>query len=694
MAPVTRRAARKAFTPSISTPPVLEIPEVLEMILLQIDMRTLLISCQRVCRDWRDLITKSLSIQKPLFFTPIKESEWGMGEKLPNLLLAEMFPAIFPAEGEPRKRDFLFSDCVMTKDPASLDRFVQKDASWRRMLVQQPPILELGLFHIDSARGGDSALCVIIPVIIAIYPKLDLPANTKSENMRLSQPDPAELKNGKDNANQGTLIKPRKTEDRDFLQSPSPSILSGPEKVLSIIIVTTMTFLGPAPMSIYFPILGSLSRDLQVSPSEMSLTITVFSDQLGRRPVFIVRLTASLGANLGLAWQTSFTALMALRCLQSFGSSSLSVVSIATMTDIITRAGRAKYRIYTSSGYTLASLLGSVTGGLLAQFIGWQSVFWFLAIYAGVMLFITLVFLRESCRAVLYPLEYCQVSTPQPPSTLGQGVLDTIRLLGSWQTGLLVAFQAVLFCGTMAIFANIPLLFERQYGFQAWQVGLVYVPYAAGGFAARWIVSPLTARNVRRYRCLVGAESMDHRPQDFPFERACLEVILPLVYLACAWKNIIAFGHPVSGTTVKLSQGDHGELLIKSPAVFSHYLNDLAATKAAFTDDGFYRTGDLVSREDTKYFFHGRASTDFIKYYGYRIPISALEQKLNELPGVREGYILAMPDVNCGYRAAALIRLTQDADADLQTATFARTIGWTQPGGGTGVHGATVGMSG
>ncbi|KAJ5295558.1 hypothetical protein N7508_010379 [Penicillium antarcticum] len=163
MAPVTRRAARKAFTPSISTPPVLEIPEVLEMILLQIDMRTLLISCQRVCRDWRDLITKSLSIQKPLFFTPIKESEWGMGEKLPNLLLAEMFPAIFPAEGEPRKRDFLFSDCVMTKDPASLDRFVQKDASWRRMLVQQPPILELGLFHIDSARGGDSALCVIIP---------------------------------------------------------------------------------------------------------------------------------------------------------------------------------------------------------------------------------------------------------------------------------------------------------------------------------------------------------------------------------------------------------------------------------------------------------------------------------------------------------------------------------------------------
>ncbi|KAJ5408557.1 NRPS-like protein biosynthetic cluster [Penicillium cosmopolitanum] len=129
-------------------------------------------------------------------------------------------------------------------------------------------------------------------------------------------------------------------------------------------------------------------------------------------------------------------------------------------------------------------------------------------------------------------------------------------------------------------------------------------------------------------------------------------------------------GQPVLGTTIKLSEGDYGELLIKSPNVFMRYLNNPAATKAAFTDDGFYRTGDMVSREDTDYFFHGRASTDFIKYYGYQIPIPALEQQLNELPWVREGYILSMPDERCGYRAAALIRLIKDPNADLQPATF------------------------
>ena len=145
------------------------------MILLQTNIRTLLTSCLRVCRDWRNLIIKSPSIQKALFFIPIKESEWGAGEKVPNPLLAGMFPTIFPAKGDRDNRNFHFSDCAMTKDPETLDRFVRKDASWRRMLVQQPPISELGLFHIDSARGGDSAHCISIPVSFAINLRLEFP---------------------------------------------------------------------------------------------------------------------------------------------------------------------------------------------------------------------------------------------------------------------------------------------------------------------------------------------------------------------------------------------------------------------------------------------------------------------------------------------------------------------------------------
>ncbi|CDM32052.1 unnamed protein product [Penicillium roqueforti FM164] len=62
MAPATRSAARKAFIVSTLTPPALKTPEVLEMILLQTNMRTLLTSCLYVCWDWHNLIIKSPSI--------------------------------------------------------------------------------------------------------------------------------------------------------------------------------------------------------------------------------------------------------------------------------------------------------------------------------------------------------------------------------------------------------------------------------------------------------------------------------------------------------------------------------------------------------------------------------------------------------------------------------------------------------
>jgi hypothetical protein len=43
----------------------------------------------------------------------------------------------------------------MIQDPAGMARFVQPDVSWRKMLVQQPPITELGLFQISSGVAGE-----------------------------------------------------------------------------------------------------------------------------------------------------------------------------------------------------------------------------------------------------------------------------------------------------------------------------------------------------------------------------------------------------------------------------------------------------------------------------------------------------------------------------------------------------------
>lgn len=167
---MTRSAARAVAASHSTARSALAISEILEMVLLHTDMRTLLTSCQLVCREWRSLVARSLPIQKALFFTPIQASEWAIKETVPNPLLAEKFPTVFPApdDSQSQLRFFELSNCAMTKDSETLDRFCRNNASWRRMLVQQPPIWELGVFHVLSRRGGPRVFCASIPVGSAI----------------------------------------------------------------------------------------------------------------------------------------------------------------------------------------------------------------------------------------------------------------------------------------------------------------------------------------------------------------------------------------------------------------------------------------------------------------------------------------------------------------------------------------------
>jgi long-chain acyl-CoA synthetase len=50
-------------------------------------------------------------------------------------------------------------------------------------------------------------------------------------------------------------------------------------------------------------------------------------------------------------------------------------------------------------------------------------------------------------------------------------------------------------------------------------------------------------------------------------------------------------GKPIDGIEVKLDSD--GEILVRGPGVFQGYFKDEGATKAAFTDDGWFRTGDI-----------------------------------------------------------------------------------------------------
>lgn len=94
-------------------------------------------------------------------------------------------------------------------------------------------------------------------------------------------------------------------------------------------------FFSPFSVFTYFPALNQIADDLGVTIQLMNLTITMYlvvqgivpavlgdlADQVGRRPVYVGVLGVYLAANLGLAVQRSYPALLVLRMVQSAGSS-------------------------------------------------------------------------------------------------------------------------------------------------------------------------------------------------------------------------------------------------------------------------------------------------------------------------------------------------------------------------------------
>ncbi|RHZ43578.1 F-box domain protein [Aspergillus thermomutatus] len=117
---------------------VLSTPELLEYILFYLDVQSLLTSAQRVCHSWTRLIQTSPKLQQALFFKPIPPEQCR--EKLHNPLLARLFPNLLPPSMDSSGvRECSYLRLSWSKQNDRREGFFRREASWRRMLVQQPP---------------------------------------------------------------------------------------------------------------------------------------------------------------------------------------------------------------------------------------------------------------------------------------------------------------------------------------------------------------------------------------------------------------------------------------------------------------------------------------------------------------------------------------------------------------------------
>ena len=84
-----------------------------------------------------------------------------------------------------------------------------------------------------------------------------------------------------------------------------------------------------------------------------------------------------------------------------------------------------------------------------------------------------------------------------------------------------------------------------------------------------------------------------------------------------------------------------GEIQVKGENVMKGYYKNDAATRDAFTDDGWLRTGDLGTIDhDNRIYIRGRSKTMILGPSGQNIYPEEIESKLNNLPFVMESLVI------------------------------------------------------
>ena len=90
--------------------------------------------------------------------------------------------------------------------------------------------------------------------------------------------------------------------------------------------------------------------------------------------------------------------------------------------------------------------------------------------------------------------------------------------------------------------------------------------------------------------------------------------------------------------------GEEGELLVRGPQVMKGYHDRPEATEAAFTDLGYFRTGDIATRDDDNYYEIVDRKKHVIVTAGYNVYPSEVEELLHEHEAVAEAAVVPIPD--------------------------------------------------
>jgi len=231
----------------------------------------------------------------------------------------------------------------------------------------------------------------------------------------------------------------------------------------------------PLSMDLYLPAFPRVASDLDVPASAVQATLTAafigmaigqllagpWSDRVGRTRPMTVALIVYLVGSVACALAPTAPLLVGARFVQGLGAAGASVLTIAIVRDA-TEGGlmvRALARLQIVNGAFV--VLAPSMGAYLLLVVPWRGLFWILAAYGVVLIFLTLAMLRPGAARA------SQTADSPRPQLYRPLAHDTTYVLLATASGLL-------FASMMAYMASSAFLFQETFGLTESTYALIF----------------------------------------------------------------------------------------------------------------------------------------------------------------------------------------------------------------------------
>ena len=250
-----------------------------------------------------------------------------------------------------------------------------------------------------------------------------------------------------------------------------------------VILLGSLTAMGPLAIDMYLPSLPAIGEDLGATAAQTQATVAAFlagmalgqflygpaSDRFGRKPPILVGVAIFIAASAACALATSPEQLVAARFVQALGACAGGVVARAVVRDRFDHTETARMLSLLMLIMGLAPILAPLGGGLLLNFGGWRLIFWFMAAFGVAVGLAAILRMRESRSE-----ETRSQAASESPLRAYAALLRQPRLVGYGLAGALNG--ATLF----TYISSSPELLIEIYDIPAAEFGWVFGVNAAG----------------------------------------------------------------------------------------------------------------------------------------------------------------------------------------------------------------------